>query len=648
MNDFRLRQVHLDFHTSPLIPGVGSEFNKKEFQETLKLGHVNSITVFSKCHHGYSFHPTEVNEMHPTLNFDLLGAQLEACREIGVRAPVYISAGFDEKDAVAHPEWLNRNKDDSCGGFMRAGYHSLCFNTPYLDKLLAEIEEVMQKYCPEEIFLDIVGERTCYCAKCRADMQKLGLSYLNEDDAKEFGKKVYRHYLDECLKAVRKYSDTTIIFQNSGHVTKGRRDLIDTISDLELESLPTGGWGYDHFPLSAAYARTQRDNFLGMTGKFHKTWGEFGGFKHPNALRYETALSLAMGGGCSIGDQMHPNGKLNKSTFALIGAAYKEVEEKEKWCIGAKNISDIAVLAAEEKGGARFSECGKSDTGANRILLETNRLYDIIDTQEDFSKYKLLILPDVWTVDGELKEKIQNYVNNGGKLILSGKSGLDENNEFCVDTGIKFTGENEFSPNYYIPDFDTVNGTTEYVMRAESFTFENKDAEVISYGQNPYFNRTAEHFCSHQHAPNDDSFTYPTSVIKGNIAYIGWNIFKGYALYGDFHIKELVNHIIEKLMNGEFSIYSSMPDKGITTLTRQGDRKIVHLLFAHTTKRGEDTEVIEDVVPLYNIDIKVKSEKPSKVLLVPQNEEIPFEYENGEVKFKVPEVYIHQMVSIEA
>ena len=112
MNDFRFRQVHLDFHTSPLIPGVGERFDKKEWQEALKLGHVDSITVFSKCHHGYSYHPTKVNEMHPTLKFDLLGAQLEACREIGVRAPVYISAGLDEKDAVAHYEWLARGKND--------------------------------------------------------------------------------------------------------------------------------------------------------------------------------------------------------------------------------------------------------------------------------------------------------------------------------------------------------------------------------------------------------------------------------------------------------------------------------------------------------------------------------------------------------
>ena len=91
------RQVHLDFHTSPAIPSVGERFSREQFAEALKRGHVNSITVFSKCHHGYSYHPTTANEIHPGLKFDLLGEQLAVCRELGVNAPVYISAGFDEK-----------------------------------------------------------------------------------------------------------------------------------------------------------------------------------------------------------------------------------------------------------------------------------------------------------------------------------------------------------------------------------------------------------------------------------------------------------------------------------------------------------------------------------------------------------------------
>lgn len=647
MSDFRLRQIHLDFHTSPAIDGIGAKFDKKEWQETLKLGHVDSITVFSKCHHGYSYHPTKVNEMHPGLKFDLLGAQLEACREIGVRAPVYISAGLDEKDAVAHPEWLARNEEGSpsSGSFLEPRYHLMCLNTPYLDKLLAEIAEVMENYHPCEIFLDILDERTCWCAKCRADMLKAGIDYTDGDAVREFGKLIYKNYRDRVEETVRKYDPDCAIFHNSGHIRKGRRDLISSMSHLELESLPTGGWGYDHFPMSAAYARTQRENFLGMTGKFHKSWGEFGGFKHPNALRYEAALSLAMGGGCSIGDQMHPNGKLNPSTYALIGAAYKETEEKEPWCLGAKYVSEIAVLSAEAVlGKTRESEA--ADTGANRILLETKRLYDYIDAEEDFSKYRLIILPDLIRITPALKEKLDTYLASGGKLLLTGVSGLDENGVYAFDTGVSFKGENEYRPNYFVPCFDTVNGYTEYIMRARSYRIDVEDGEVMAKGQDPYFNRTYQHFCSHQHTPNDETTEYPAAVIKGNIAVIGWELFTGYAEYGDLHIKELAAYAINRLMDGDFAVDVSLPDRGVTSLTSKDGSLILHLLYAHTSKRGRDTEVIEDIVPLYDVKAAVKCGKPKSVTLVPQNIPVDFEYSGGKAGFTVPKVELHQMVEI--
>ncbi len=650
MNDFRLRQVHLDFHTSPAVPDIGVKFDKNEWQQALKAGHVDSITVFSKCHHGYSYHPTEVNEIHPNLKFDLLKAQMDASKEIGVKTPVYISAGFDEKDAHEHPEWVNRNKDNykEIEKFEKPGYHVLCFNTPYLDKLICEIEEVMVKYNPCEIFLDIVGERACYCPKCISDMQKAGLDPFDDNDMKLFSRKVYRNYLDRTYEAVKKHNPNTVVYQNSGHLSKGRPDLVDTMEHFELESLPTGGWGYDHFPMSAAYARTMRENYLGMTGKFHGTWGEFGGFKHPNALIYETSLSLAEGAGSSIGDQMHPNGKLNLSTFNLIGKAYGEVEKKEPWCKGAKNVADIAVMSVEAMGFERNSDETRADFGANRILLETKHLYNFIDEDEDFSKYKLIIMPDYIRFNENIKEKTNAFLKNGGKILLSGISGLDERYMFSVDTGAKYIGKNEFDPTFFIPEFDTINGKTEYLMRPISHRIENIDAEVFAYGQNPYFNRTAEHFCSHQHAPNDDTLTYPAAVIKGNIAYIGWNVFAGYGISGDFHLKELVKYAIERLIGEDATIkVNGLPDRGIVTLTEQEERKIVHLLYAHTTVRGYNTEVIEDVVPVYNVSVSVKCEKQHTVTLVPQNIPIEFTHKNGVTSFKVPELFIHQMIAIE-
>ena len=105
MKELRFRQVHLDFHTSPHIPSIGAKFDKKQWQDTLKKAHVDSITCFSSCHHGWSYHPTQVGKMHPGLNFNLLRAQMDACHEINVNVPIYLTGGVNNLAAEEHPEW---------------------------------------------------------------------------------------------------------------------------------------------------------------------------------------------------------------------------------------------------------------------------------------------------------------------------------------------------------------------------------------------------------------------------------------------------------------------------------------------------------------------------------------------------------------
>ena len=73
MDELAFRQVHLDFHTSGDIAGVGDDFDAREFVEILRDARVNSVTCFAKCHHGYSDYPTKVGVVHPHLHRDLLG-----------------------------------------------------------------------------------------------------------------------------------------------------------------------------------------------------------------------------------------------------------------------------------------------------------------------------------------------------------------------------------------------------------------------------------------------------------------------------------------------------------------------------------------------------------------------------------------------
>ena len=652
----RFRQVHLDFHTSEHIEDIGKKFNKKQFQTALKKGHINSITLFSKCHHGWAYHPSKANEIHPHLDFDLLGAQIQAAHEIGVKTPIYLSAGLDEKMAHRHPEWLVRNLDESttwAKDFTEPGYHKMCMSSPYLDYLVKQIEEVCKNYDADGIFLDIAGVQPCYCQNCIAEREELGLNPYDENDVLKHAEMVYKRYAEKTRAAVDKYKPNLSLFHNGGHIRQGRRDLVNYNTHLELESLPTGGWGYDHFPFSARYCQGLGVDYLGMTGKFHGSWGEFGGFKHPNALRFEVALAAANGAKCSVGDQLSPSGEMDMVTYDLIGSAYSELEEKEEWLDNVESVADIAIISPEAYVGdlstGQMTKVDDSGSGVCRIMLEGKYLFDVIDFESDLSKYKVIILPDVIRTDIDFAKRLREFCDCGGKVLATGKSALYENsNEFCLNLGAEWIKENPYKPDYFRP-LEKIKdmGDTGYIMYGNGEKIRCIGNE-LGIRENPYFNRTRAHFCSHQHTPNSCEYGGAGMTEGKDGIYIAWNIFADYAQSGELHLKQMAIFALDRLLDTAKTLKTNLPAQGIVTLMKQSDRLICHLLYASPVKRGNGIEVIEDIVPIYNVELAIKTDKKiNKVYLAPQKEDIDFTYDDGYISVKLDKIECHQMVVFE-
>ena len=651
----RFRQVHLDFHTSEHIEDIGKKFNKKQFQTALKKGHINSITLFSKCHHGWAYHPSKANEIHPHLDFDLLGAQIQAAHEIGVKTPVYLSAGLDEKMAHRHPEWLVRNLDESttwAKDFTEPGYHKMCMSSPYLDYLVKQIEEVCKNYDADGIFLDIAGVQPCYCQNCIAEREELGLNPYDENDVLKHAEMVYKRYAEKTRAAVDKYKPNLSLFHNGGHIRQGRRDLVNYNTHLELESLPTGGWGYDHFPFSARYCQGLGVDYLGMTGKFHGSWGEFGGFKHPNALRFEVALAAANGAKCSVGDQLSPSGEMDMVTYDLIGSAYSELEEKEEWLDNVESVADIAIISPEAYVGdlstGQMTKVDDSGSGVCRIMLEGKYLFDVIDFESDLSKYKVIILPDVIRADIDFAKRLREFCDCGGKVLATGKSALYENsNEFCLNLGAEWIKENPYKPDYFRP-LEKIKdmGDTGYIMYGNGEKIRCIGNE-LGIRENPY-NRTRAHFCSHQHTPNSCEYGGAGMTEGKDGIYIAWNIFADYAQSGELHLKQMAIFALDRLLDTAKTLKTNLPAQGIVTLMKQSDRLICHLLYASPVKRGNGIEVIEDILPIYNVELAIKTDKKiNKVYLAPQKEDIDFTYDDGYISVKLDKIECHQMVVFE-
>jgi hypothetical protein len=70
-------------------------------------------------------------------------------------------------------------------------------------------------------------------------------------------------------------------------------------------------------------------------------------------------------------------------------------------------------------------------------------------------------------------------------------------------------------------------------------------------------------------------------------------------------------------------------------------------LALYPERRSQDIDVIEDVIPLYDVRISVKApQQVTGVTCVPEMEALPFEHNGDRVEFVVPKVVGHQMAAI--
>jgi len=427
----RSRQIHMDFHTCEHIEGVAADFDADAIAAGLADAAVDCVAVFAKCHHGWSYYPTKAGAPHPHLTRpDLMGEMIAGCTARGIEVPVYISVQWDERIARPRPEWRSmsaQNKvlfaapdDTSAQNQLSAAWHTLCLsNRGYIDEQKAQTTEVLETYPVPGLFYDILTPTDCVCTNCLARMAADGRDPEDPKDRRDNDLAILDEFRAEMTAHIHAIAPDVRVFYNAGHIAKWGRSRYDDYSHLELESLPTGGWGYNHFPGSARYVDPLGLDFLGHTGKFHTAWGEFGGFKHPHALIYETAQMSALGSKCLVGDQLHPSGALNPDTYASIAPAYRRIRDLEPVLDGATYLAEVAILASEyfhRDAGARYRP---ADDGAAQMLLEAQVPFDIIGPEADLAKYRLLILPDDIPVGAPLAARLAAYRAGGGAMTLA-------------------------------------------------------------------------------------------------------------------------------------------------------------------------------------------------------------------------------------
>lgn len=648
------RQVHLDFHTSELIPDVGRYFDAKQFQTALQVGCIDSINIFAKCHHGWSYYPTEIGHPHPTLTRDLLGEQIAACHAIGVRAPIYFTIGWSVHDAETHPEWVGRTKDgqphninvspDAKPNDPRpvTSWLTLCPNGGYLELILAQTREICERYPVDGLWYDICFGGVCYCDACRAGMASAGLDVENDTHAQAYNVRKWQHFQQATREIVLGSHPDALLYHNSG-ASQYTPEWHEAMTHFELEDLPTTWGGYDKFPLRARYFANTDKPYLAMSGKFHTMWGEFGGFKDPDAICYEAACMIAYGASINFGDQLHPSGLMDMGTYENLGKGLAYIKQIENYGLNSKPYANL---------GLWLSGSEAHDQGTANMLLETQTDFEVVTPGRDLSRHDVLVLPGHANLSLASATSLTRFVQEGGALLILGEGGLDkEKTRFLLDVGADYQGPANFVEDYLVAgrELGPKMVTSPILCYSAGLRSQVTDATALSAIKEPYFDRTYAHYCSHQNTPNQlANAPHPAAWRHGNIIYLAHPIDAMYYRNGARLHRQYFANALELLYQHRV-LTAPLPSAGRATLAHQPQhhRYVVHLLYAPPLQRGRCL-VIEDMPPIFNTPVTLDvPETINRVYLAPSGEELAMTLENGAVKITLPKFRMHQAIVFE-
>jgi hypothetical protein len=635
---FPKRTIHLDFHTGPDIPGVGSAFDADAFARTFADAHVDSVTVFAKCHHGHLYYRTDRPERHPSLpvGLDLLGEQVEALHAARIRAPIYMSVQCDEYAANAHQDWVALSPLLAQVRFPRLGpleaaWQVLDMSSPYQDYLAEQLHEVLDRFAPVDgIFLDMCWDQPSLSRWARAGMAAEGLDPSRPDERDRYARLVAQRYMERFSRmvgpALLPGSSTGTWFNSrpKAEIALGRRDL----RHIEVEALPTGGWGYSYLPYVARLVRRLGLPVLGMTGRFHRSWGDGASLKAAAALKYECCQMLVHGLSNGVGDLLAPSGAPDAAVYRRIGEVYEHVAACEPYLAGGEHLSEVALVIDPGQGDSPPDGV----VGALRALQQLRHQFDVVARDAELHPYPLAVVPEGTPVDAALAGRLERYLEAGGALVIaaaaaaSSSEGLDWLRREGVEVGEAWPFDPVFLGLARPGLLGPVPGTDVRVP-GESLRVAGPTAEVLVELVLPWFQRTFSHFSGHSYTPPSGPSGYGAVVQQGRVVVLAAPVFSAVATERNPEYVQVLGACIERLLPAPL-LRATGPAHLETAVVETAAGTAVHLLSFLPSRLGDDLDLVLDPFPLVEVRVSVRAgAAPGRAVLQPGGEVLDCAYD---------------------
>ena len=204
---------------------------------------------------------------------------------------------------------------------------------------------------------------------------------------------------------------------------------------------------------------------------------------------------------------------------------------------------------------------------------------------------------------------------------------------------------------YIVPTGEIGRGLppTEHVMYIRGMDVAaSADADVLAEITPAIFDRTWEHFCSHRQSPTSGSTAGAAIVRRGSVIYFSSPLFTQYYHNAPQWCRSLFLNALDMLLPQPIVKHGG-PSTLEVMINEQAaqDRQVIHLLHYIPIRRSQQIDIIEDVIPVYDIPVSIRADRAiASVKLAPAGDSLDFERIDGRIEFTVPVISGHQMIEL--
>lgn len=418
-------------------------------------------------------------------------------------------------------------------------------------------------------------------------------------------------------------------------------------------------------------------------------WGEWH-IRETTDFKLECATIISNQGRCFIADQPWPDGTLEPAVYARVKETYDFVKAREDVYREAEVLSRIGILAAETtntmltekwlsrlRTGSRnlliLPAPARTDAvdGAYLVLVQGGLQFQIFSEANltgALPRLRLLIVPEQVMMLDDTWVRIRSYVEQGGRLLITGQTGLlrydgGKRTETHLETllGVNLEGEYPAPLNYlqfpagfrsqfHLPDLpimlrgpmNRLGGAQGEVLasvlepREEAWDADGKWRSYTVFGAMPP-----------RDEPSGPAVVY-RKIGKGEVLYATGNWFGTYYREGNPTVRKILAAFLSTLLpEEERLLVVRKPLQVEVNLMRNEKGYLVSLANSAIQKQSRQFVHAEELPAAQNIHVRLRIEDGvSQVKLLPEGTSLDFKHSSGQLTFAVPELWIHSAVQI--